>query len=254
MNIINYEIAGEHISENGRMKLQEAVAQILRVLDHNTRTFDYVLPESWRCIVKIVNAASSIPVMRSNPRYTELLHLDVHSRADGRWNYAEAQMNLMEKVEYFAFATSPLKNAKMLRGVLADAEAIAKGDISDNIPLDNISNINDATWGWLRDQGIAPWYGGITVPYECFVSMPAGDDCDHCKNRYRMKKELGMIRIAFDGASPEQNLFFALSVLKVMIQEADHNFPTARARFSLDELNKIPTIKMWLQLLGIKEA
>ncbi len=40
----------------------------------------------------------------------------------------------------------------------------------------------------------------------------------------------------------------------MMIDKADDNFPTAQAWFNLRGLREIPAIKMWLQLLGIKEA
>lgn len=69
-----------------------------------------------------------------------------------------------------------------------------------------------------------------------------------------MKKKTGVIRIAFSGASQEQDLFFAVSVLRMIIEKAEDNFPTARVKFDLNGLKEFPAIRMWLQLLGVEEA
>lgn len=248
MKTLNYKIAREHLSENGRMKLQEVAAQILRMLEHDVCAFDYVLPDGWRCIVKVID---NTPIVADNPSYMELLYLDVQSNRGGG-TYAEAKMNSMEKIKIFASASRPAKTGGELQFALVEAKV--KEDEIHYIDYGRLETVSNSTWNWMRDQGVAPWYGGITVPYECLVSMPAGGGCNHGEIHYEMKKKTGMIRIAFSGASQEQDLFFALSVLRIMTEKADDIFSTAQAWFNLRGLEEIPAIKMWLQLLGIKEA
>lgn len=245
MKTLNYKIAREHLSENGRMKLQEAAAQILRMLEHDVCAFDYVLPDGWRCIVKVID---NTPFVADNPSYMELLYLDVQSNRGGG-TYAEAKMNSMEQYTEFSSATQPIGVVRLMDLAVTDGEQCDTFQ-----PVASVDALSDETWEWLRDKGIAPCYGGITIPYECLVSMPAGGGCNHGEIHYEMKKKTGIIRIAFSGASQEQDLFFALSVLRMMIEKADDIFSTAQAWFNLRGLEEIPAIKMWLQLLGIKEA
>lgn len=249
MKIHSYEIARERLSENGRTKLQEVAAQILRMLEHDVCNFEYVVPSGWRCIVKVIDTT---PTVEGNPSQTELLYLDVQSNRGGG-TYAKAKMRSMEEFDVFKSATHPLEDGGTLMKVIADA-GVKLTEGTPNIAFGDINAINDEAWDWLRDQGIAPWYGGISVPYDCLASVPAGGGCQHGEVHYAMKQKTGIIRIAFSGASQEQDLFFATSVLRMMIDKADDNFPTAQAWFNLRGLREIPAIKMWLQLLGIKEA
>lgn len=70
----------------------------------------------------------------------------------------------------------------------------------------------------------------------------------------RITTEKGEIRIAFSGASQEQDLFFALSIFEALNNSFVSLYPNTHGWLNLRKLEEISAVKFWLDLLSIKEA
>lgn len=66
--------------------------------------------------------------------------------------------------------------------------------------------------------------------------------------------ESGEIRIAFSGASEEQDLFFALMIFRELNDSFAKIYPNTQGSLDLSGLQAISAVNLYINLLGIKGA
>jgi hypothetical protein len=197
-----------------------------------------VLPKGWRLIAKIR------PDKTSKPSF----HIDLQAdKGGGSW--AKAKMQTLENFPELA-ATFPMKIGQLLCAM----EELDWGDEKDLFrsisKYDNnhsVTKLNDDLTKLLvdceRGPGIAPHFGGICVPYTNTIIDQTGT-----------RVETGKIYIAFSGASPEQDIFFALSILetlhRLLASPYESNVTESHLDFSEFEDEEFSAIQFWLSLFG----
>jgi len=220
MKIITYKTEGNSDAKTG---------VILRTLEHLVCKYAYLVPDGWRFILKMQVAGETKPYY----------HLDVQSK-DGGGDYARAKMSTLEK-----FPKRAATGGDTLSNLLKAISMLDYTDYYKQISeLESIDLLTENMWVWLRDEvEFAPCYGGIRIPYEDLIVE--GDE---------ISTEIGEIRIAFSGASQEQDIFFALNIFRALNDSFVEIYPNTQGRLDLSKLEKVPAVKFWLDLLGIREA
>lgn len=222
MKILTYETENE---------ADEKTTTILREIKYLTRKYEYLVPDGWRLILKMQIEGENEPYY----------HLDVRSKRGGG-DYAEAKMATLESFPSYG-ATGGI-NMEQLLSMLEAKDLDHRTRICELISeRSEVDQMTDEEWLFLRDNGIAPCYGGILIPYEDTIIE---DD--------EIANEFGEIRIAFSGASQEQDLFFALGVFKALNDAFLTLYPNTQGWLNLHKLRQIPAVKFWLDLLDIREA
>ncbi len=203
---------------------------VLRVLEECVCKYAYLVPRGWRFILK------AQVIGDVEPYY----HLDVQSNRGGG-SYAEAKMSTLE-----LFSEKAATGGDDIQTVIEMCEKRG-ANVSFLSLIKNLSAISNMTReksDFMRDQyGIASMWGGVRIPYE-----------DLIVDGNKITTETGEIRIAFSGASQEQDLFFALTIFKALQATFVELYPNIQGWFNLRKLEEIPTVKLWLDLIGIKEA
>ena len=228
MKIITYETKTNADAKTGL---------ILRELERLVCKFSYLVPNGWRFIIKI----------QENGKGRPFYHLDAQSDCGGD-GCAEARINTLENfIERAATGDESLCDVfDMLRAVepnLSDQKD--KFWLNQIYDLKSLDAFTEDMWLWLcYEAGVAPSYGAIRIPYE-----------DTTVEGENILYERGEFRISFDGAtSPEQNLFFVLMIFKELNDAFPRLYPGSQGWLYLNKLKKIPTIRLWLDLMGIDEA
>lgn len=202
---------------------------ILRRLEKLVCDYPCLVPNGWRFIIKMQAKGVAKP-------YYEL---DVQSNRGGG-DYAEAKMSTLEK-----FPKRAATGGDNIYGLLDMlGKWIGTGRYEQISRLGDIDLLTGDMWLWLRDEvGIVPCYGGIRIPYEDLI-VDGG----------KVSNESGEFRIVFSGATPEQDLFFALAVFLGLNESFIGLYPNTQGWLKLRNLQEVPAVKFWLDLLGIKEA
>lgn len=199
----------------------------LRRLEQLVCKFAYLVPNGWRCIAE----------MQVDGDKTPYWHIDVQSNKGGG-NYASAKLNTLKYFSDLA-ATQPLEI-----DFLADTVKSRGGDAGRLKGFTSVDQMPDGILEWLRDAfAIAPCYGGIRVPYKDLIV----DGCN-------ISDESGEIRIVFSGASAEQDLLFAVAILKAMNDSFVNLYPEVQGWLNLRALREIPAVRVWLDLFRLEEA
>lgn len=218
-----------------------AIARILQEAKKITSEFDYLLPKGWRLIVEERGRRGQDLSERSG----SWILLDVKS-GSGTGEYAAAEMATLKNFSNIA-ATRPWSSSE----VAAKAGKIIK---EKNVQYNgkmlgalkrykSADKAPEHVREWLKDVcGLAPCYGGIRVPYE---AIDVGN---------KLKSVPGELLLAFDGAGSEKNLLFVVGVLAGIQQAFAEFLPYMQISYDLRELRKIPTVRMWMELWGIKET
>lgn len=204
---------------------------ILRTIEHLVCKYKYLLPGGWRCIVKMQVAGDAEP----------FYELDVESNRGGGL-YAPAKMSTLEM--FPERAATGGDDIRSLSKMLADLGQNGTPWAREIRRLEDVSQMTEVMWIWLRDEmGIAPCYGGLRAPYEDMVVEGS-----------EITTETGEIRIAFSGATEEQDVFFALFILRELNASFVNLYPNVQGWINLRGLAEIPAIRFWLDLLEIEEA
>lgn len=220
MKIITYKTEGNSDAKTG---------VILRKLEQLVCKYAYLVPNGWRLILK----------MQANGDAEPYYYIDIQSN-NGGGDYAEAKMSTLERFPKRA-ATGDDRLNDLLIILRSWNDTNQYKQISN---LESIDMLTEDMWLWLRNEvGFAPCYGGIRIPYENMIV-----DGDKISN------ESGEIRIAFSGASAEQDLFFALMVFRALNNSFVKLYSNTQGWLNLRELQEIPAVKLWLDLLEIEEA
>jgi hypothetical protein len=230
MKILTYVAENESKAKTG---------VILRKLEQLVRDFHYLLPNGWRFILKMQTAEMTEPYY----------HIDVQSN-NGGGSFAEVKMAMLESQQ--DMAASGEIDIKRLIDMLnnspddmsEDKKLIKRSIINELIKLSEVSQISKEAWRMIRDHfNITGYHGAVRVPYE---DLEVEDDS--------INYESGEIRISFSGASQEQDILFALWVLKTLNTSFPQLYPNTQGWLNLRKLEKIPAVKLWLDLLEINEA
>ncbi|MDL2327349.1 hypothetical protein LJC64_01635 [Ruminococcaceae bacterium OttesenSCG-928-A11] len=204
---------------------------IIHALTKLERKYGYLLQKGWRFICTMKDDCDE------KPYYS----IDIQSDIGGG-DYAEAKMSTLKQFpERVATGGETIEQlCEMLQDVGLGGSAIYD-EVSNT---EDVSQLYDDDWVILRDScGIAPCYGGVRIPYE-----------DNIVDGYDVRVENGEICLSFSGATEEQDLFFGLSVFKDLQGLLFDTFKDTSARFDLSGLAEIPAVKLWLDLLDIKEV
>lgn len=222
MKIINYKDEGSSEAKTGL---------ILRELEHLVCKYVYLVPNGWRFIIK----------MQVNGEAEPYYYLDVQSDKGGG-DYAEAKMSTLEL--FPDRAATGGDSIRDLVNMIASQERTDNDWVKRIFERENVDQLTDETWEWLRDEvKITPCYGGIRIPYK-----------DQIIGESEITDETGEIRIAFSGASQEQDIFFALGVFNALNDSFVRLYPNTQGWLNLSELEEIPAIKFWLDIFQINEA
>lgn len=228
MNILNSNI------ENNQ-KLSTAT---LRNIERLVCAHRCAVEDGWRAIIEMQCEGEEHPYFQ----------LDVQSNRGGG-NYAEAKMQMLK---LFPDLTAT--------GLESPKEFVARLDqhieqippeqletfktVKSNIAkLEYIEQMPRCGAESLRDCGLTSYKGAIRVPYEILVSTKHGID-----------RTSGEVRIAFSGAEEWQDVFFTMDILADLRQSLNELWEYDQIWFNLRGLEADPQTKMWLNLLGIREA
>ncbi|MCL2038453.1 hypothetical protein FWG86_00920 [Candidatus Saccharibacteria bacterium] len=201
----------------------------LRHLAWLESNFSYLVPRGWRCIIK----------MQTDGEIDPFWMIDVQSEQGGG-SYAEAKMSTLER--FLAKAATGGESIADIMRMLEQLKLDNTGLAKLIRELKDPEQMTKDMYEWLRDgAGIAPYYGGVRIMYKDLIVEGT-----------EIRKETGEIRIAFSGASEEQDLFFALSILRELNGSFAKLYPNTQGKLDLSELEKIPAAKLWLDLFKLK--
>jgi hypothetical protein len=200
----------------------------LRKLEELVCNYAYLIPNGWRCIAKMQKNGDESPIWR----------IDVQGNKGGG-PYAEAKLHTLETFPELAasgmLTTAMIKDYFKAHGGLP---AYAEG-----LP-DNVDKLTDLQREQLRDNAkLTLYHGGIRVPYEALIV-----------NGSNISTEIGEICISFSGASQEQDIFFALAIFRELQQSFITLYPNVQGWCDLQELAKIPAVKIRHEIQKIMEA
>jgi hypothetical protein len=216
---------------NADSKSDEKTAIIWRKLEQLVCDYGYLVPDGWRFILKMQAAGDSVPYY----------HIDVQGDKGGG-NYAEAKMLTLE--QFPERAATGGDSIQELLEILHRYNYNGTDRYAQISKLQSTDLLNEDLHLWLRDEvGFTTYYGGIRIPYKDII-VEGG----------KITEEFGEIRIAFSGASAEQDLFFGLMVFGTLNDSFTGLYPNIQGWLDLRKLQKIPAIKFWLDILGIKGA
>jgi hypothetical protein len=202
---------------------------ILRKLEQLVCKYPYLVLSGWRLILKMQVEGESEPYY----------HIDVQSNKGGG-SYAKAKMSTLERhTKHDSTGNDSFCELREILGPWRDRD-----ECKQIFALNNIDALTKDMSIWLRDNvGFTHYYGGIRIPYE--DKVVEGD---------KILTEFGEIRIAFSGASSEQDLFFALMIFRALNNSFVKLYPNTQVWLDLRKLQKVPAVKFWLDLLEIEEA
>lgn len=205
--------------------LAAAIQRAARII---SREYDLALPKGWQLIVKLKSGEET------------LVHLHLSEGEGG--SYAKAKMSTLEN-----FPEMPYTGADGTADVLYMLEKLNLDDSENADEICTVESPNLFTKEqreWLRDEcEIASMYGGIRIPYEFLINAD---------KEYQSIND-GEILIAFSGATQEQDVFFALYVLRAIQHSLAAHESHVLHDYVLSDLHKNCVIGHWLQLMRIHD-
>lgn len=211
---------------------EEAVPRFTRLVEQIIEHWDYLLPRGWKLLVEDESAG-------------EKLTLELQSDSGGG-SFADVKMQTLKSTPTKCF-TGGDSVEHIVRTAMANLPLPGGCLMLDEISsLTRSSDLTRAQHEWLRDRiGYTNFYGAVRVPYE--KNFAAATD-----NR-KVTDYNGQLRIAFSGASEEQDVMFALRVLRE-IQFHQCWYEGWSPYYNLRGLYRAPNIHLWLKELKIKES
>lgn len=228
MKVLNY-VAPD--ADDPTSKTNEKTGIVLRELERLVCKYDYLVPNGWRFILEMVSDGEVY------------WGIDIQSNKGGG-AYAEAKMETLKKFPTYA-ATGDIPLREIVGHFLRNVRLVPSDGIADALKyyLDDSDMLSESQWEGLCSSGYAPCHGGIRIPYEDLIVEES-----------EITTETGEIRLAFSGASQEQDIFFALAVFRALNDSFVTLYPNTQGWLNLRRLQEIPEVKFWLDLLQIKEA
>lgn len=213
-------------------KSDEKTGVILRKLEQLVCEYDYLVPGGWRFILKMQATGDAEPYY----------HIDIQSN-NGGGSFAEAKMETLEM--FTDHAASGLLGYEEIRDIIINCDGSEdEQELLECIRIKGVESMNRAQHERLRDKyGLTVFLGGIRIPYKDLIVE--GD---------KISNESGEIRIAFSGASAEQDLFFALMVFRALNNSFVELYPNTQGWLDLRKLKEVQAANLWINLLDIREA
>ena len=223
-------------SYTGGEPARRLTERAMRRAEALTKEYGYLVPNGWRMIVIERDYAEEAPRMM----------LDLQAR-DGGGEYAAAKVETLKTFPGW-MATKPIGGDDLLEMVVRATEGKGKGPADQTVlaeirQYDDPNQMPDRLWEWLRDEcQLAPCYGGIRVPYTETVLKGVNPE-----------EGKGEILIAFSGASQEQDLMFAVGMLRGLMAAQREEFLATYRDYELDALKDLPAVRLWLEIFGLRD-
>ena len=219
----------KYVAESGT---ERETGIFLRTLERTVRDYSFLLGDGWRCVLE----------KQYEDEEKACYHIDVQSDRGGG-DYAHVKMDTLRSFPnlWASGNVNFTEFVELVESKVADSKGFAE-NLKLIKELGSFNLIPLSLRESLRDEvGITYFYGGIRIH---FSSMSVADN--------DIDKRNGEIRIAFSGASQEQDLFFALTIIKALNEAYDEIYPYSNYVFALDRFKNIPMVRFWLELLKIE--
>lgn len=205
--------------------LAAAIQRAARIISSE---YDLALPKGWQLIVK----------MKTNG--ITYFHQHLQEKTGG--SYASAKMHVLEIMPKQSYTRD--EDPTLILHTLEEL-GLDESDIVDEIcQLESSNQMSRKQREWLRDEcNLAYMYGGIRIPYEFLINA----------NKEHQSINDGEILIAFSGATQEQDVFFALYVLRAIQHSLAVHESHVLHDYILSDLRKNCVIGHWLQLMRVHD-
>ncbi|MCL2095106.1 hypothetical protein FWH13_03225 [Candidatus Saccharibacteria bacterium] len=204
-------------------------AAILREIERLVCQYEYLVPRGWRAIVACIDDDEG-------QNYT----LDVQGNKGGG-SFAEAKMNTLCMIPNLT-ASGEITIAQLKEA--AQSISLERGEAFDYDFPEDTTLITRKIAEEIRDKfGLTAFHGGIEIGFEDLVIGGSN---------HNTRK--GKIRIAFSGASAEQDIFFALMIFQAIRVKYAAMFENIQSWYNLRGLEAAPAARLWMDIFGIKEA
>lgn len=205
---------------------EEIMIAIMNQVDITTSNYDYLLPRGWRFILELDIAGADV------------MCLDLQSDKGGG-SFAGVKMKTLTDFTSNKPATGIDKISYIKE--LIEANGLAKSELGTEIcEMMDAKHLTRIHHEWLKDKiGYTNFYGAIQVPYTRASLFPA-------------ITEDAVIRLAFSGASEEQDVMFAVWVLQEFQKSLVDTIKGSHFTFDLEAFKTIPNVQMWFDLLDIR--
>lgn len=245
MKKLHYEIMSTN--NEGLISLyEEIMAVAMDQIEKLVCRYRYILPRGWRSIIKI-----------EDPKQAKV-HLDLQSNQSGG-SFAEVKMKTLERFNKAATGTDDIKfihdlipeYLHHLAHGLTTPETVKQSNKAYDFLKMISTEITSATelrrshHEWLREElGYTNYYGAFCVPFDVLsAKVGSSNDCQR-----------GLIKVAFSGASEEQDVMFAMWIFQRIQEAMVETFKKDQFWFNLRDLEEIPKIRFWIDNLRVRET
>ncbi len=205
----------------------------LNALERSIEAYHYLLPRGWRLIIEHESG-------------DERLVLDLQSDKGGG-SFAKVKMRTLKEMTPKKYATGGDDLEYILQTIRSRLPLAEECEMYQEIcALAEAGNLTRKQHEWLRDiVGYTNFCGAVRIPYERNFEI--------IKKATSEEDYTGELRIAFSGASEEQDVMFTLRILRE-VQFLQCWYRRSLPYYGLQPLSKIPNIRLWLEELNIKET
>lgn len=240
MKKLHYEIASAN-SEGLISLYEEIMAAAMDQVERIVCRYRYILPRGWRSIIKI-----------EDPRQAKV-HLDLQS-TQGGGSFAEVKMKTLEEFNKTATGTDGIEFIQdLVHGFLHESvHDLTTPESKQTINVAQIflkmvstDELRRNHHEWMKNElGYTNYYGAFCVPFDVLSArINSPNECQH-----------GIIKIAFSGASEEQDVMFAMWIFQRIQEAMVETFKKDQFWFNLRDLEEIPKIRFWIDNLRVRET
>lgn len=228
MRKLHYEITS--VTDEKLISLyEEIMAAAMNQVEKIVCKYRYILPRGWRCITKI-----------DDPRRVGV-HLDLQANPGGG-SFAEVKMKTLEDFNKAATGTDNIDFIHELIGMAGQQNSELGQEI---LNMSSTAELRRAHHEWLKNElGYTDFYGAFCVPYDMLSARVGSSE----------KYQHGSIKIAFSGASEEQDVMFAMWTFRRIQNAMVETFKRDQFWFNLRELEEIPKVRFWIDNLDVRET
>ncbi len=229
MKRLRYEILTSN--EELISSYEEIMAAAMTKVEELVCDYRYLLKRGWKTVIKISghDGAEVVLVLQSN---------------HGGGSFAEVKMATLENIHTERAATGgdDISDIEKLINEHDLQDTELGHEICEMLSSDNLSRRHHE---WLKNNlDYTNFEGAIRMPYQVLSARLNEQDTP----------QDGEIRIAFSGATQEQDVMFAMQVTRIIQAALAESFPKEQFWFNLRGLQEIPTTRLWIDLLHMREA
>lgn len=201
-----------------------------------TTKYAYLVPRGWKFIL---HASLDIAGTKGN------FEMKIQSNKGGG-SFAEAKMKTLEK--YRPRCTTGGDSLEYISGLLESYGPFQDETIPEQIrKLKRVGDMTREQHEWLRDNlGYTNFYGAFEVPCQ-YLTFNTSFWSGYEENN-------PALRLAFSGASEEQDTMFCAIVLRELQNHLGSGGTNTFWKYDLSNLRDVPNILLWLDRLGITEV